>query len=44
MGEIGKKPETFHQTASGLSPSVTFTHDPLKNYVCTALVYRPGRV
>jgi hypothetical protein len=29
---IAKKPETVQPTAHGLSPSVTFTHDPLNHY------------
>src|SRR6266511_919554 len=33
MGAIAKKPETFQQTANGLPPSGTFTHDPLNNYI-----------
>jgi hypothetical protein len=32
MGAIGKQPETFQKKGNGLSPSVTFTHDPLNNY------------
>ena len=31
MGTLGKKPETCQHTANGLSPSVTFTHNPLNN-------------
>jgi nucleotide-binding universal stress UspA family protein len=37
VGAIAKKPKTFQQTANGLSPSVTFTHDPLNNYVAMHL-------
>jgi hypothetical protein len=31
-GAIAQTPETCQPTANGLSPSVTFTHDPLNNY------------
>jgi len=41
MGTLVKKPDTFQQPANGLSPSVTFTHDPLNNYKSSA--YLPGR-
>jgi replicative DNA helicase len=33
MGAIGKPPETFQKQGNDLSPSVTFTQDPLNNYV-----------
>jgi hypothetical protein len=31
MRAIGKKPETFQQQGNDLSPSVTFTPDPLNH-------------
>jgi hypothetical protein len=41
MGAIGKQPEPFQHTANGLSPAVTFTHDPLNN---DALLRQGGRL
>jgi hypothetical protein len=35
MGAIGKPPETFQKQGNDLSPSVTFTQDPLNNYEST---------
>jgi hypothetical protein len=32
MGAMGRLPETFQQQGNDLSPSVTFTQDPLNNY------------
>jgi hypothetical protein len=41
-GAIGKQPETCQNKANGLSPPVTFTHDPLNNYN-TAVLKRSAR-